>query len=125
MHNVLHLFEIGRSGIEDVLPPPLFEAKNELEKDLTAGCPLEKLARRHGFNYPTFRRWFRDAFGCAPGQFLRARRLEAATRLLIQSRDTIQMIGERVGYDNPSISMRNFKQYNGIPPREYRDKSIR
>jgi AraC-like DNA-binding protein len=78
------------------------------------------LARKNGMSYSQFRRRFREHSGQAPGHYLTASRMRAAAGQLQTGHDSIQQIGEAVGYPDPAHFSKVFKQHFGVSPRSYR-----
>ena len=55
-------------------------------------------------------------------QMIKESRIETAAKLLYSSKHTIDEIMYRVGYDNRSTFYRNFKEAQGMTPKEFRDR---
>lgn len=65
-------------------------------------------------------RLFSKVVGLPPMAYLRRRRLELATRFLIQSAQPISEIGELVGWPDANYFTRRFRTEFGLPPMAYR-----
>ena len=48
-------------------------------------------------------------------------RMQMAKKLLVETTSTIDEIMYKVGYDNRSTFYKNFKEYYGVTPKEYRN----
>lgn len=70
-----------------------------------------------------FRRIFRQTTGLSPNEYLRKLRMERATFLLRNTRETIESISGQVGYTEPAYFAKTFKQLVGMPPGAYRNRS--
>jgi AraC family transcriptional regulator len=69
-------------------------------------------------------RTFREVFRQTPHQFLRARRLEEAERLLVQSDMSVTEVCLAVGFESPGSFSTLFRRCFGVSPAEYRKKVI-
>jgi AraC family transcriptional regulator len=65
-------------------------------------------------------RTFREVFRQTPHQFLRARRLEEATRLLARSELSVIEVCLAVGFESPGSFSTLFTKQFGVSPTEYR-----
>jgi AraC family cel operon transcriptional repressor len=93
----------------------------ETEEGLCAGWPL-LLQTAHVSPGHICREW-KKYFGSTPTQWINARRLENAARLLLQSNLSIKEIGLRCGFDNTTYFYRLFQNKFGLAPRAYRLKT--
>lgn len=93
----------------------------ETEEGLRAGLPL-LLQAAHVSPGHICREW-KKYFGNTPTQWINARRLENAARLLLQSNLPIKEIGMRCGFENTTYFYRLFERKFGRAPRAYRLKT--
>lgn len=93
-----------------------------LDRDYQQPLRQAELAKQAGVSDRTLLRRFRRATGYAPSQYLQAIRLERARELLETTRDSLQRITDRVGYEDVSSFRRLFKQSIGLSPAEYRKR---
>lgn len=100
----------------------LARAQQILERDFRKALRIGELANAAGVSERTLLRRFRSVLGLTPVQYLQALRLERARELLESSRDSIDRITQRVGYEDVSSFRRLFKQSTGLSPAEYRRK---
>ena len=84
--------------------------------------PVSSMTERSGLTPRTFARRFRAATGRHPMEHVHAVRIERARDLLERGTDTIDSIGYRVGYEDPTFFRRLFKRTTGITPAAYRRK---
>lgn len=68
---------------------------------------------------------FRKYLELAPRQYITHHRLEAAKRLLAQTRVPVTAVGLAVGFDSVSAFDKTFKQQEGCTPSEYRTQQDR
>ena len=66
---------------------------------------------------------FQEAVGCAPRRYLEDRRIEHATRALIETDQTVAQIAEAAGYSDPYHFSRVFRRVTGVSPRRYRQNA--
>jgi len=67
-----------------------------------------------------FSRRFRDAFGAPPAAYVRARRVEAAERMLWRTDRTVESIARALGFTDAFHLSRTFKRLTGLSPTAYR-----
>jgi AraC-like DNA-binding protein len=89
--------------------------------DSPAGDPsLAALARESALSKFHFLRLFKAVFGCTPGAYAQAHRVERATALLASTTRSVGQIAEDLGYDNATSLIRAFKRHTGQTPGAYR-----
>ena len=66
---------------------------------------------------------FCDCLGMSPKQYIQNVRMERARFLLSDTSESISLISRAVGYDDPLLFSKMFKQYNGVSPLQYRADS--
>jgi len=81
---------------------------------------LDTLARVVGTNRTSLCLAFRNVYGKTIFSWLRELRMREASRLLKDTRLSIQQVCIEVGYKDPANFSTAFKRYSGIPPRKYR-----
>ncbi len=105
------------------------ENQSKLDKDLllqyinihyAENLYLDKIAEEFNTTPKYFSNYFKKAFGINFVEYLNKIRISHAKELLKNSELTVNEIGERVGYLNPSTFTSTFKKYSGITPSEYR-----
>ncbi|NPA43811.1 MAG: response regulator [Chlorobi bacterium] len=83
---------------------------------------VENLANELGVNRMQLHRKLKALTGLSVSEFLRARRLRAAARLLETTRWTVNEVAYAAGFNTPSYFVRRFKEAFGLTPGEYREK---
>ena len=96
------------------------DACHLLAQEATGRLPLERIAKRLGLGYESFRKEFRDRMGVSPGDYRIRRRIDRARELLVATADPVNAIAETLGYPNPSVFSLQFKREVGISPEHYR-----
>lgn len=81
---------------------------------------LESTAKQFGY-HPDYLSWrFRQITGVTFSKKLLSIRMEEAMHLLVTSQYTISEISDLVGYHDRSHFSRNFREYTGMTPKQYR-----
>ncbi len=88
---------------------------DHLETELT----IESLASVACLSPTQFKKRFREALGCSVFQHIIQKRMEKAKALLTHTDLPIQLIGERVGYQDVSAFSRRFSHYFGLSPKAF------
>jgi transcriptional regulator GlxA family with amidase domain len=96
------------------------EAQLWLSTHFPVANPVEEAVRRSGLSDRTFKRRFSQATGYAPLAYVQQLRIEDAKRRLERTRDPVDDIGWRVGYEDPAFFRRLFKRLTGLAPGSYR-----
>lgn len=98
----------------------LRKLREHVEAHLSAEILMSDLATLCGLSGGHFHRAFKATTGSTPLQFVTARRVETARRLLAQSDFSIDLVAFKVGFVSPSHFARVFRQGTGQQPAEYR-----
>jgi transcriptional regulator GlxA family with amidase domain len=80
------------------------------------------MAKMAGMSERNFARIFRDETGRSPGEFLASARMQAACRLLTESRLSLKAVAQRSGLGSAAALRRAFARRLGVSPVHYRDK---
>ncbi len=86
------------------------EAQDWLAGHFPCETPVEAVVSHSGVAPRTFKRRFREATGFSPMDYVQRLRVEEARRRLERTRDTVEEIGARVGYVDPTFFRRLFKR---------------
>ena len=81
---------------------------------------LDRLAEQAGLSKFYFNRLFKSAMGVSPSHHHINLRMDAARRLLRESKKSVVSIALEVGYSNPSHFAQLFRRETGVSPSEYR-----
>jgi AraC-like DNA-binding protein len=81
---------------------------------------IDELGRRVGLSRSALHEHFAEMIGMPPMQYLAQWRMQAAARLLLETRDTVAAIAVEVGYDSEAAFARAFKRLVGKPPAAWR-----
>jgi len=99
---------------------PLREVQHWIAEHPGADLSVDALAERARLSPRQFARAFAAETGTPPGRYVDRVRLEAARRLLEDSRDGVEQIARTCGYHTPEAMRRAFQQALNVSPAEYR-----
>lgn len=91
-----------------------------IDAHLYSALTLDQLATLAGLSLSTFKREFQKHFNETPANYIRSRRMQKASELLIISDFSVSEISYQVGYDDSSYFSRLFSQTFNLSPSEYR-----
>jgi AraC-like DNA-binding protein len=86
---------------------------------------IDELGRRFGLSRSALHERFAEMIGVAPMQYLAQWRMQAAARLLLETREPVAAIAIEVGYDSEAAFARAFKRLVGKPPAAWRRERAR
>ena len=95
-----------------------------VENNFTKDCSLEQLAKTTGNEYTYLSRAFKQFTGISYIQYVNMMRLNYAGYLLHNTDSSILECSIECGYNSLRSFNRNFKNYHGITPQEYRKSSL-
>lgn len=81
---------------------------------------LDQLAAQAGLSKFHFNRLFKAATGVSPSHYHITLRLDAAKRLLRETKKSVIEVALEVGYSNPSHFAQLFRRETGLSPSDYR-----
>ncbi len=100
------------------------EVSEYLHAHFQGDIDLPQVAEDHGWSYSTFQRQWRQKYSCSPIQYLRRLRNYEAINLLRESTLTIGDIARELGFHNQFYFAKFFRDMNGLPPSEFRQKKL-
>jgi AraC family transcriptional regulator of arabinose operon len=106
-------------------PPELLAALEALHQRYASRIDWRRLAREHLVSYTALRRGLRRLTGQPPARYLAQLRVEAAMRLLHETRLGIKEIARIVGIPHPVSFHRAFARHARVGPRAYRQAVVR
>jgi AraC-like DNA-binding protein len=98
----------------------LARAVDHLQQRYAETVRLEALARSVGLSLDRFERLVKRVFYVTPRQLLTKTRIEAASRLLVETTRSIADVAYACGYCDHSAFTRQFKATVGVAPADYR-----
>jgi AraC family transcriptional regulator len=94
----------------------LLRLRDRLHDESATPPGLAALAAEAGVHPGHLTRSFRRAFGCTPGEYLRACRAERAARLVRETRAPLAEIAARCGFSDQSHMTRALRRHAGVTP---------
>jgi transcriptional regulator GlxA family with amidase domain len=91
-----------------------------LQTNSTEACSVRALAERAHLGERTFVRRFVKATGVTPSEYQQRLRIARSRELLELTRDTVDQIAVKLGYEDAGGFRRIFKRVVGLSPAEYR-----
>lgn len=85
---------------------------------------VDELSRQVGLSRTALSLRFGRMMGISPGQYLTRWRMQLARKELLESRKSLALIGEEVGYQSEASFNKVFKRHFGIGPGTYRRKKL-
>jgi transcriptional regulator GlxA family with amidase domain len=89
-------------------------------RHLAGDLSLGTLARRAGMSERSFSRHYATATGLTPARAVERLRVEAARRLLTESRSPVKQISQRCGFGSEETMRRSFLRVLAATPQDYR-----
>ncbi|MEM1349854.1 MAG: helix-turn-helix domain-containing protein, partial [Myxococcota bacterium] len=96
--------------------PALSRALSLMHKEYAKPWTLESLARASGTSRASLARHFVAEVGSTPIQYLTARRLHAARRLMVHTTLSLDEVADEVGYASAFSLSKAFKRHFGAAP---------
>lgn len=100
------------------------QAQEYVLENLCADLSVDLLARRAGMSTRNFARVFRRDVNLTPAAFVDAARIDAARRMLTDTKTPLQRVARSCGFGNLNTMRRVFVRNLGVAPLDYR-KSFR
>jgi transcriptional regulator GlxA family with amidase domain len=91
-----------------------------ITRHLAEHIPLPALARHAGMSERSFSRRYLEATGMTPARAVERLRIEAAGRLLAESRQPLKLISRRCGFGSEETMRRSFLRVLAVTPQDYR-----
>lgn len=98
----------------------LTQAVHYIDEYFLSDITPEQLTEMTNYSYHRFRHIFKEALGLSPKQYILAKRLEHAKKLIATTQKTITEIGYLSGFPNTSLFIKQFREKTGITPNQYR-----
>ncbi|MBE9007659.1 response regulator [Fortiea sp. LEGE XX443] len=109
---------------ESIFPsiPQLKEVFDYIEANYHQGITLSKVAQAVGYSRAYLTNRVAKQTGETVNGWILKRRMVAARSLLKNTNQTIEQIAIALGYQNACHFSRQFRQYHGLPPKNWRKK---
>lgn len=100
------------------------KAKQYIDRNYSRELTLNEVSRQVHVSPYYFSKIFKEETGQNFIEYLTQTRMEQAKFLLRTSSMSIKEICFSIGYSDPNYFSRSFKRYEGMTPREYRERSV-
>lgn len=123
VHLARNYVEVSEAAKGETSALPAFKLRRVTDwmaENLAEEFSLPRLAAQVGMSESHFNRLFKRASGLPPSQYQIRLRMDAARRLLRETKRSVIEIGNEVGYSNPSHFARLFRKETGLTPSDYR-----
>lgn len=100
------------------------EIRNYMIININKHYTLDELSDKFHMALTSMKTCFKGVYGTSIYAYMKSYRVQAAAKLLKGTNDSITVIAEKMGYENPSKFSEVFKKEKGILPSEYRKKSV-
>jgi AraC family L-rhamnose operon transcriptional activator RhaR len=118
------LSQLDMFCVSDRLPPAVARAIDLFKQSLNYNWTLEDLAGQLNLNPCYLVRLFRNEVGMPPMKFLAQERAKLAANLLLSTSLRIGEIGMEVGWSDPKVFARKFRQHYGLRASDYRKQML-
>ncbi len=118
--NYAVLVKESHSGSTSLPPYKLRQITDWMAEHMAEDFDLARLAAQAGLSKFHFDRQFKSAMDVSPSRYLTNLRMEAARRLLRETRKSVLTVTLDVGYSSPSYFAQLFRRETGLSPSEYR-----
>lgn len=98
----------------------VIQAQKYIEEHLDADLSLETLSKMFFLSSRYFSALFKEYTGVALSDYINNCRMEKAKYLLLNTDQSVGSIARKTGYDDQGHFSRNFKNYTGMKPSEYK-----
>ena len=103
----------------------LYEIKDYIQKNYNKEIKLSMFSNKYYLSKEYLSKRFKAEFGYGIYEYVLKVRMEKAKELLSNPNIKIQTISEHLGYSNNNYFSRAFKNYFGISPSEYRERTLK
>ena len=120
LKSLLSILKITIARAEENESRPIIEAKNFIEKNFKEPITLEVVSKEVGFSSSYFSAMFKSKTGETFSEYLFRKRMEEAKNQLRDTRHTIAVICDDIGYSDIKHFAKGFKKFTGLTPKDYR-----
>ncbi|MBR3594207.1 MAG: helix-turn-helix domain-containing protein [Clostridia bacterium] len=92
---------------------------NFVDNDFSSAC-LEKTAAKFGYNSSYFSRFFEKNMGINFSSYVAEKKINLSKDLLVNTKDPIDVISYKCGFNSQSAFYRMFQKRTGMTPKKYR-----
>ena len=118
VQRTMHAAEVRQRAVDQQIQ----ETIDFVSQNPAAELSLTELAQLTQLSVSRYTLAFRRVTGCSPMEYFNRLRMQRACELLQTTGNSVQEIGQKVGYNDPYYFSRAFKKIIGVSPNEYRKK---
>lgn len=111
------------SGLNERELNRIYEVRDYLAQHFTAPPKIPQLARMVGINQSKLKADFKRVLGTTIYQYVLERRMQHASRLLLEREHSVSEVAYQVGYEYPTNFTFAFKKHFGCLPHAWRKKT--
>lgn len=100
----------------------ILKAQQYIENKIADNLAMDHVADHVGMSLRNFKRRFKAATGEAPLAYLQKLRMEKAKIILEHDDISINVLAEKVGYEDLGFFRKLFARHTGVSPRDYRKR---
>lgn len=104
------------------IPDNLVRTIKFIEANINQAITNPELARHAGLSVEGFSRAFRQHYGITPGRYVTEVRVREASRMLLQTDESIEIIADATGFPNRAYFSRVFKKVTDASPANFRSQ---
>lgn len=119
----LPLPEVARLTRDPSYQQPLYTALKHIDDHYRERIREEDMARLCNMSPSHFSRLFKRQYGVSFQDYLKQKRMQAASDLLLNSNVAVSGVGYLLGFRDPSYFTRSFRQFFGCSPSAYRQQA--
>ena len=124
---------LGKTDSADVLinlfhgifDPEKFSFKEIIRNNLYENLSLDDWAKLTNLSVSTFKRKFADAFGESPARYVRNKKLEKASELLLHSSKRVSDIAYECGFEDVAYFSKSFSNKYQLTPSDFRNQTAK
>ena len=106
------------------ISPTVHACCSYIDLHVSEKITLQQLADQSGYSVSRLAQKFKSETGKSIAQYTKERRVEQAKRLLNATTQSIQEIGDSLGFCNTSYFVETFRSLTGMTPGEYRSQKL-
>jgi len=108
--------------LSQLFSPSTYTFKQIIAANLFAQISVEELAQKTNLSVSSFKREFKKLYDDSPANYMKTKRLEKATELLLVSDERITEIAYNCGFNDLANFTKSFHDKHGMTPTNYRLK---
>ncbi len=98
--------------------------EDHLNAHIDEGLSAADLAHLLGLSRDHFSRLFRETYGSSPRTYLKRERIQVSAHRLLESNITVRELAFEMGYNDPNLFTRQFREVLGCTPTQYRQNAV-